>query len=120
MVAVAEDGSVAVPLLGGHRGANRLAQRIAAALGCPAAITTAGDARFQLALDDPPPGWHVHNPETAKAIVSALLEGRDVALDGEAAAAGLADRRRRPVCTPRRSRGARHRSRRSGLGDAAS
>jgi cobalt-precorrin 5A hydrolase/precorrin-3B C17-methyltransferase len=85
LVAVAEDGSAAVPLLGGHHGANRLAQRIAATLGCPAAITTAGDARFQLALDDPPPGWHVHNPETAKAIVSALLQGRGVALKVEAA-----------------------------------
>ena len=84
VVAVAEDGSVAVPLLGGHHGANRMARRIAATLGCPAAITTAGDARFQLALDDPPPGWRVHNPETAKTIVSALLEGRDVALTVEA------------------------------------
>jgi cobalt-precorrin 5A hydrolase / precorrin-3B C17-methyltransferase len=85
VVAVAEDGSVAVPLLGGHRGANRLALQIADALGCPAAITTAGDARFQLALDDPPPGWHVHNPETAKAIISVLLQGREVALKVEAA-----------------------------------
>jgi cobalt-precorrin 5A hydrolase/precorrin-3B C17-methyltransferase len=85
VVAVAEDGSVAVPLLGGHCGANRLARRIADTLACPAAITTAGDARFQLALDDPPPGWHVHNPETAKAVVSALLRGHDVALKVEAA-----------------------------------
>jgi cobalt-precorrin 5A hydrolase/precorrin-3B C17-methyltransferase len=85
VVAVAEDGSVAVPLLGGHHGANRLALRIADTLGCPAAITTAGDARYQLALDDPPPGWQVDNPETAKAIVSALLQGRDVALKVEAA-----------------------------------
>jgi cobalt-precorrin 5A hydrolase/precorrin-3B C17-methyltransferase len=85
VVAVAEDASVAVPLLGGHRGANRLARRIADALGCPAAITTAGDVRYQLALDDPPPGWHVRNPETAKAIVRALLRGRDVALKVEAA-----------------------------------
>jgi cobalt-precorrin 5A hydrolase/precorrin-3B C17-methyltransferase len=85
VIAVAEDGSVVVPLLGGHSGANRLARRIAEILGCPAAITTAGDIRFQLALDDPPPGWHVHNPETAKAIVSALLQGRDVALRVEAA-----------------------------------
>ncbi len=84
VVAVAEDGSVAVPLLGGHHGANRLARRIAVTLGCPAAITTAGDARFQLALDDPPPGWRVRNPDTAKAVVSALLEGRDVALTVEA------------------------------------
>ncbi|RMH42781.1 MAG: precorrin-3B C(17)-methyltransferase, partial [Alphaproteobacteria bacterium] len=29
VVAVADDGSVAVPLLGGHRGANALARRVA-------------------------------------------------------------------------------------------
>ena len=85
VVAVAEDGSAVVPLLGGHRGANRLALQIAEVLGCPAAITTAGDARFQLALDDPPPGWHVRNPETAKVIMSALLRGEHVALTVEAA-----------------------------------
>jgi cobalt-precorrin 5A hydrolase/precorrin-3B C17-methyltransferase len=85
VVAVAEDGTAVVPLLGGHRGANRLASHIAEVLGCPAAITTAGDARFQLALDEPPPGWHARNPETAKAIMSALLRGEDVALRVESA-----------------------------------
>jgi cobalt-precorrin 5A hydrolase/precorrin-3B C17-methyltransferase len=44
VLALAEDGSAVVPLLGGHRGANDLARRIAAALGIEAAITTAGDA----------------------------------------------------------------------------
>jgi cobalt-precorrin 5A hydrolase / precorrin-3B C17-methyltransferase len=88
VVIVAENGSAVVPLLGGHRGANRLAQQIAGILGCPAAITTSGDARFQLALDDPPPGWHVQNPETAKPIMSALLRGEDVGLKVEAAPPG--------------------------------
>jgi cobalt-precorrin 5A hydrolase / precorrin-3B C17-methyltransferase len=88
VVVVAEDGSVVVPLLGGHQGANGLAQQIAGILGCPAAITTAGDARFQLALDDPPPGWHVQNPGTAKPIMSALLCGQDVGLKVEAAIPG--------------------------------
>ena len=67
VVAIAEDGSVAVPLLGGHRGANRLARAVAEALGGRAAITTAGDVRFDLALDDPPPGFVLRNPEAAKA-----------------------------------------------------
>src|SRR5712691_453260 len=46
VVALAEDGSVAVPLLGGHRGANALARALAAGLGGVAAITTASDLRL--------------------------------------------------------------------------
>jgi cobalt-precorrin 5A hydrolase/precorrin-3B C17-methyltransferase len=65
---VAEDGSVAVPLLGGHRGANDLARRIADITGGKAAITTAGDLRHGIALDAPPPGWRIGNPAAAKAI----------------------------------------------------
>jgi cobalt-precorrin 5A hydrolase/precorrin-3B C17-methyltransferase len=87
VVALAEDGSVAVPLLGGHRGANRLARRIAAALGGVAAITTAGDLQLGLALDEPPPGWRVRNPEVAKRVTAALLDGRPVALRTEAGTA---------------------------------
>jgi cobalt-precorrin 5A hydrolase / precorrin-3B C17-methyltransferase len=84
VVAIAEDGSVAVPLLGGHRGANRLAVAVVAALGGKAALTTAGDIRFDLALDDPPDGFVLRNPEMAKGIMSALLGGRSVALRIEA------------------------------------
>jgi cobalt-precorrin 5A hydrolase/precorrin-3B C17-methyltransferase len=84
VVAVADDGSFAVPLLGGHRGANDLARAIADAQGGQAAITTAGDARFALALDQPPPGWSVRNPEAAKGVMSALLAGAEVALRCEA------------------------------------
>jgi cobalt-precorrin 5A hydrolase / precorrin-3B C17-methyltransferase len=84
VVAIAEDGSVVVPLLGGHRGANRLAGAVAEALGARAAITTAGDVRFDLALDDPPEGFVLRNPQAAKPIMSALLDGRAVALHIEA------------------------------------
>jgi cobalt-precorrin 5A hydrolase / precorrin-3B C17-methyltransferase len=84
VVAVADDGSVAVPLLGGHRGANALAREAAAILGGRAAITTAGDLRFGLALDEPPPGWRVRNPEAAKAIMAALLDRREIGLRVEA------------------------------------
>jgi cobalt-precorrin 5A hydrolase/precorrin-3B C17-methyltransferase len=80
VVAVAEDGSSAVPLLGGHHGANELARAIAAATGGAAAVTTAGDLRLGLALDEPPPGWRVANPERAKPVTSALLAGRPIAL----------------------------------------
>ena len=78
MVAVAEDGSAVVPLLGGHHGANALARTIAAELGVAAAVTTAGDDRFGVALDAPPPGWTLANPEHAKACHGRLLEGRPV------------------------------------------
>jgi cobalt-precorrin 5A hydrolase / precorrin-3B C17-methyltransferase len=84
VVVVADDGSVAVPLLGGHRGANALAREAAAILGGRAAITTAGDLRFGLALDEPPPGWRARNPEAAKRIMAALLDGREVGLRLEA------------------------------------
>ncbi|MGH7036169.1 MAG: cobalt-precorrin 5A hydrolase, partial [Stellaceae bacterium] len=84
VVAVAEDGSAAVPLLGGHRGANALARAIAAMTGGVAAITTAGDLRFDLALDEPPPGWRVANPECAKPVMAALLAGEPVSLTVEA------------------------------------
>jgi cobalt-precorrin 5A hydrolase / precorrin-3B C17-methyltransferase len=87
VVAVAEDGSTAVPLLGGHRGANRLAEAIAAATGGHAAITTAGDRRFGLALDEPPPGWRIAEPARAKTIAAALLAGEKVALVVEAGTA---------------------------------
>jgi cobalt-precorrin 5A hydrolase/precorrin-3B C17-methyltransferase len=87
VVAVAEDGSSVVPLLGGHRGANRLARTIAGEIGGRAAITTAGDVVLGFALDEPPPGWHVANPERAKAIAAALLAGVPVALDLEAGTA---------------------------------
>ena len=84
VVALAEDGSAAVPLLGGHQGGNRLALAIAGALGGQAALTTAGDVRLGLALDDPPPGWRVQNPHAVKEITAALLAGDAVTLDVEA------------------------------------
>src|SRR5712691_7793890 len=87
VVALAEDGSVAVPLLGGHRGANALARALADALGCVAAITTAGDLRLGIALDELPPGWHIANPERIKPVAAALLAGEQVSLVEEVARA---------------------------------
>ncbi len=88
VVALAEDGSAAVPLLGGHRGANGLARASAALCGGTAAITTAGEVSLGLALDDPPTGWRVANPECAKSVTAALLAGEAVRLDIEAGDAG--------------------------------
>jgi cobalt-precorrin 5A hydrolase/precorrin-3B C17-methyltransferase len=84
VVAVAEDGSSVVPLLGGHHGANELAQRIARATGGHAAITTASDVRFNVALDDPLMGHVLANPNDMKAFVSALLTGGKVRIEGKA------------------------------------
>ena len=88
VVAVAADGSAAVPLLGGHHGANALARAAAEALGGTAAITTAGELRLGVALDEPPAGWAVRNAETAKPVAAALLAGASVALVVEAGDAG--------------------------------
>src|SRR5215469_16955059 len=85
VVALTEDGSVAVPLLGGHHGANALARVIAGLTGGIAAITTAGDLRLGVALDEPPPRWRIADPDTAKAVVAALLQGQRVALAEEVA-----------------------------------
>ncbi|MEM6712011.1 MAG: precorrin-3B C(17)-methyltransferase [Pseudomonadota bacterium] len=73
VVAVSEDGAFAVPLLGGHRGANAMATSIADGIGAHAAITTAGDLSLGIALDAPSQGWRLENPEAAKATMAALL-----------------------------------------------
>ena len=78
VVAVSDDGAFAVPLLGAHRGGAELARRVADAIGATAAVTTAGDRRFGVALDDPPPGWTLSNPDDGKAFVAALLRGARV------------------------------------------
>jgi cobalt-precorrin 5A hydrolase / precorrin-3B C17-methyltransferase len=84
VLAVAEDGSSVVPLLGGHHGANDLAQKIAEMLGSHAAVTTAGDLRFGVALDAPPEGYRLVNPENAKDVMARLLAGEKAVLKGEA------------------------------------
>jgi cobalt-precorrin 5A hydrolase / precorrin-3B C17-methyltransferase len=88
VVALAEDGSVAVPLLGGHHGANALARFLAEALCGIAAITNAGDLHLGIALDEPPPGWRIANPDRVKPVAAALIAGTPVALRDELACAG--------------------------------
>ena len=80
VLAVAEDGSAVVPLLGGHRGANDLAVRIGEILETKPAITTAGDLRLGLALDRPPAGWVIKDVDAVKPVASALLAGEPVQL----------------------------------------
>ncbi len=78
VVAVAEDGSSVVPLIGGHHGANDLAKQISVAIGGHAAITTASDVRFGEALDEPGEGLALSNPEDAKSAAAARLRGEEI------------------------------------------
>ncbi len=78
VVALSEDGAFAVPILGAHRGGVDLARRIAAAIGAEVAVTSAGDRRFGVALDAPPEGWTLANPDDYKPFAAALLHGARV------------------------------------------
>ncbi|MBW4625128.1 MAG: precorrin-3B C(17)-methyltransferase [Brasilonema octagenarum HA4186-MV1] len=84
VIAVAEDGSAVVPLLGGLNGVNSLARQIAVVLNVKPAITTTGDIRFGIALEDPPVGYSLANPDDAKSFMSDLLAGNSVRLEGSA------------------------------------
>ena len=83
VIAISPDGAHVVPLLGGHHGANTLAKRIALITGGVAAVTTASDTRFGVALDDPPPGYRLVNPDHVKAFTARLLAGERVRISGE-------------------------------------
>lgn len=82
VVALAEDGSSAVPLLGGHRGANVLARKLAELCNGHAALTTASEVRFGIALDEPAAGYVLANPQHMKPATAALLNGADLAVRG--------------------------------------
>ena len=84
VLAVAEDGSAVVPLLGGLGGVNVLAREIAAALDVAAAITTSGELRFGTCLLNPPSGYALGDLELGKRFVSDLLAGETVRIEGAA------------------------------------
>jgi len=84
VLSVSDDGRSIVPLLGGHRGANRLATEIADILGGLAAVTTAGDVALGVALDAPPDGYRLANPEQAQDVMARLLSGGGAEVDGDA------------------------------------
>ncbi len=84
VIALAEDRSVVVPLLGGHRGANGIARKLAAKLESRAAMTTASELSLDIALDDPPKGWRMApNPEF-RHFMTARLNGESCRIVGDA------------------------------------
>ena len=82
-MAVAEDGSAVVPLLGGLSGVNVMARAIAQALDVAAAITTSGELRFGTCLLNPR-GLRPGGLEQGKRFVSDLLAGESVRVEGDA------------------------------------
>ena len=77
LIAVAEDGSSVVPLIGGHSGANDLSRKIAALTGGHAAITTASDIVFGEAMDEPKSAV-LFNRKDHKAAAAARLRGETI------------------------------------------
>ncbi len=75
VVAVAEDGSAVVPLLGGHHGGNDLARKIAGLTGGVAAVTTASDVMLGVSLDEVPDGFVLADASVVKSATFRLLQG---------------------------------------------
>ena len=85
VLAIAEDGSAVVPLLGGLQGVNHLARQIAQVLQVSPAITASGEIRFQTTLLSPPRGYRLLNdPEQAKGFIAKVLGGATVRRVGDA------------------------------------
>ncbi|AEV60679.1 precorrin-3B C(17)-methyltransferase [Pseudomonas ogarae] len=84
VLAVAEDGSAVVPLLGGLGGVNVMAREIAATLQVAPAITTSGELRFGTCLLNPPSGYSLGDLEQGKRFISDLLAGEPVRIEGAA------------------------------------
>lgn len=80
VLALAADGSAVVPLLGGHLGANMIAQRIADALDIRASLTTASEIMGGFSLDVVPDGWRIENARAARSAMTALVDGGIVGL----------------------------------------
>ncbi|TCW87351.1 precorrin-3B C(17)-methyltransferase [Burkholderia sp. SRS-46] len=84
VLAVAEDGSAVVPLLGGLTGVNVIARELADWLGVAPAITTSGELRFGACVLNPPDGYALADLAQGKRFVSDLLAGAPTRVDGAA------------------------------------
>ncbi|MCF3935941.1 precorrin-3B C(17)-methyltransferase [Acuticoccus sp. M5D2P5] len=81
ILALAEDGSAIVPLLGAHRGGTAIAATLGAAFGTPPATTTQSEIRLGLALDAPPAGWAIADPAPFKRLAADLAAGGGATAD---------------------------------------
>ena len=81
VLAMSEDGAVVIPFIGGHHGGNDLARIIAEETGGTAAVTTAGDRQFDIALDHPPAPFCLADIDAAKPVMAALIAGRRARLE---------------------------------------
>lgn len=84
VLAVAEDASAVVPLLGGLTGVNVIAREIAECVGVAPAITTSGELRFGACVLNPPEGYALADLAQGKRFVSDLLAGASTRVDGAA------------------------------------
>ena len=84
VLAIAEDGSAVVPLLGGLAGVNVMAREIAAALEVAPAITTSGELRFGTCVLNPPEGYALASLTQGKRFVSDMLAGESTRIEGDA------------------------------------
>ena len=82
VIAIAQDGRTVIPLLGGHQGANDLAQRIAQSLDATLAITTASDLCLGIDFENPPAGWCLADARPIKPVIAAVLKGHKICLEG--------------------------------------
>ncbi len=80
VLAMSDDGSAVIPLLGGHHGANHLARDLAEITGGVAAISTTGDLRLGVSLDEPPAPFVLEAPDDARGVMAALNDGARVRL----------------------------------------
>lgn len=83
IIAIADDGSSVIPLLGGHHGGNALARLLATTTGGMAAISTAGDIRLGVSLDQPPQPFILANPKAASSVMARLNDGASFRINSD-------------------------------------
>lgn len=84
VIAIDDLGQNVIPLIGGHSQISshgsgvEIAQKCAHILNANAIITTAGDQNFSIALDNPPSGYTLTNPQDYKGFMGQLLVGQKI------------------------------------------